>query len=331
LSDARREFEVFVDARLTGLDDAAKYTALDDLATLLQTRLGFVLFEVDDEADVGVMFEVMNARGKRLTQFELVKNYLLFAAAKVSSGDALRQLTQAVNQTWSEVVRVLDEAGLSAEDDTFLRYHWYIWPHAKGLDGESLWKTHELHRAVKTTIPVSLGEDDRAGAGAGLRERPQGRRAGLRGADEPAPALGLRVCGPAAGGAAGGRAPGRAHGSTGGGDADADGVGADLRGRSDGAGGDPAADGGLRVPAARSRDEVEHGRVVADAARVADPHRGSHRRPRSRRSSRSSSGTTRPMRRCGRRCWFATGARPRGTSTNGARCRTCSTSTSASS
>lgn len=156
---ARTEFEVFLDMRLAGLDDAAKYTSLDDLATLLQTRLGFVLFEVDDEADVGVMFEVMNARGKRLTQFELVKNYLLFAAAKVSSGEALRRLTQVVNQTWSEVVRVLDEAGLSADDDTLLRYHWYIWPHAKGLDGESLWKTHELHRAVKTMIPVSLGEE----------------------------------------------------------------------------------------------------------------------------------------------------------------------------
>ncbi len=156
---ARTEFEVFVDKRLGGLDDAAKYASLDDLATLLQTRLGFVLFEVDDEADVGVMFEVMNARGKRLTQFELVKNYLLFAAAKVSSGEALRRLTQVVNQTWSEVVRVLDEAGLSADDDTLLRYHWYIWPNAKGLDGESLWKTHELHRAVKTTIPVSLGEE----------------------------------------------------------------------------------------------------------------------------------------------------------------------------
>ena len=155
---ARAEFEDFLDRTLAGLDDAAKYTSLDDLATLLQTRLGFVLFEVDDEADVGVMFEVMNARGKRLTQFELVKNYLLFAGAKVCSGEALQGLTRTVNQTWSEVVRALDEAGLSADDDTLLRYHWYIWPNAKGLDGESLWKTHELHRAVKTTIPVSDGE-----------------------------------------------------------------------------------------------------------------------------------------------------------------------------
>jgi hypothetical protein len=160
LLDARSQFDKFVDdqlARCTG--DQAKLAWLDRWTALISTRLGFVVFEVQDEADVGVMFEAMNARGKPLTQSELVKNYLLYAAAKVAKGDALRGITADVNDTWGKIVRTLDSAKLSNEDDTFLRYHWWIWPSAKGLDGEALAKTHNIHRAIKSTIQVGDGEE----------------------------------------------------------------------------------------------------------------------------------------------------------------------------
>lgn len=157
---ARTQFESFVDAKLQAAADVdARLAWLERWTALITSRLGFLLFEVEDEADVGVMFEAMNARGKPLTQFELVKNYLLFAAAKVTRDEPLARLVAEVNRTWTEVVRTLDAAGISDADDTFLRTHWWIWPHAKGLDGESLWKTHNIHRAVKATIPVADGED----------------------------------------------------------------------------------------------------------------------------------------------------------------------------
>jgi hypothetical protein len=158
--DARAQFDKFVDEQLDKLaDQGAKLAWLDRWTALITTRLGFVVFEVQDEADVGVMFEAMNARGKPLTQSELVKNYLLYAAAKVAKDAALRDLTANVNDTWSKIVRTLDAAKLSNEDDTFLRYHWWIWPSAKGLDGEPLAKTHNVHRAIKTTIQVIDGEE----------------------------------------------------------------------------------------------------------------------------------------------------------------------------
>jgi len=160
LLDARVQFDKFVDEQLAKLaDQDAKLAWLDRWTGLISTRLGFVVFEVQDEADVGVMFEAMNARGKPLTQSELVKNYLLYAAAKVAKDGALRDLTTNVNDTWSKIVRTLDAAKLSNEDDTFLRYHWWIWPSAKGLDGEPLAKTHNVHRAIKSTIQVVDGEE----------------------------------------------------------------------------------------------------------------------------------------------------------------------------
>lgn len=159
LLNARRQFDSFVDGRLAALtDDAARIAWLDRWASLVTTRLGFVVFEVEDEADVGVMFEAMNARGKALTQAELVKNYLLFAAAKVTTGGTLHALTEEVNETWKQVVRILDDADLSDDDDRLMQYHWWIWPSAKGLEGESLSKTSNIHRALKAVIRVADGE-----------------------------------------------------------------------------------------------------------------------------------------------------------------------------
>lgn len=156
LRDARRQFDEFVNDRLAKLaNDDAKLAWLDRWSSLVTTRLGFVVFEVQDEADVGVMFEAMNARGKRLTQFELVKNYLLFVAAKVAIGDSLQMITADVNDTWKHVVNVLDMAGLSDNDDQLMQYHWWIWPKAKGLDGEALAKTSNIHRAMKNVIRVT--------------------------------------------------------------------------------------------------------------------------------------------------------------------------------
>lgn len=158
--EAREQFEGFVAGLLASLDgDAARVERLERWRRLVTERLGFVVFEVDDEADVGVMFESMNARGKRLTQFELVKNYLLFVAAKLTSGESLREVTRDVNETWRKVVTTLDTADPSEEVDTALRYHWAIWPAARGLDGEPVWKTGDVHRAMKSVIRPRGGAD----------------------------------------------------------------------------------------------------------------------------------------------------------------------------
>ncbi|MDB4991502.1 MAG: hypothetical protein JWN04_6680 [Myxococcaceae bacterium] len=149
---ARTQFEQFFDRQLSDVPLADVLASLDRWLALITARLGFVEFEVRDEADVGVMFESMNARGKKLTQFELVKNYLLYAASKATSGEELHAITEDVNHTWAKVVRILDAAELSTEDDTLLRYHWRIWPHAVALDGDSLSKTHDIHRALKSVL-----------------------------------------------------------------------------------------------------------------------------------------------------------------------------------
>lgn len=46
-------------------------------------RFTLLVYEVDSKADTGVVFETMNDRGKRLTELEKVKNYLLYLASKL--------------------------------------------------------------------------------------------------------------------------------------------------------------------------------------------------------------------------------------------------------
>ena len=76
-----------------------------------------------DEAEVGVIFEVMNDRGKPLTDLEKVKNYLLHVSTSLAIPN---ELAKSVNGVWAEILRQLMSANLvsSDDEDQLLRAHW---------------------------------------------------------------------------------------------------------------------------------------------------------------------------------------------------------------
>lgn len=78
---------------------------LMELYEKVTQRLRVSHYIVGDAADVGVIFEVMNNRGRPLSELEKVKNYLLYLATKlnVSSGT----LTAQVNDTWAQIFQNL--------------------------------------------------------------------------------------------------------------------------------------------------------------------------------------------------------------------------------
>lgn len=106
----------------------------------LTQQLHFNLYEVEKEADVGIIFEVMNDRGKALTELEKVKNYLLYASRSLdveeSSSD---ELADAVNEAWAVILENLMAAGLGSPgfEDQLLQMHWIVKyePQAKKWDG----------------------------------------------------------------------------------------------------------------------------------------------------------------------------------------------------
>ncbi|MEK9137753.1 MAG: DUF262 domain-containing protein, partial [Bacteroidota bacterium] len=92
---------------------------------VLQLKLSQYL--VEQSSEVGVIFEVMNNRGKPLSELEKVKNYLLYLASKLEL-DEHHDLADRINATWADVFQRLMANGLnsSADEDRLLRAHWLM-------------------------------------------------------------------------------------------------------------------------------------------------------------------------------------------------------------
>ena len=105
------------------VDETAQEEWLLELYTKITTQLQFTLYQVQDEAEVGIVFEVMNDRGKPLTDLEKVKNTLLHTSTTL---DVANDLPGSVNRVWGQVLRELMAADLvsSTDKDRLLRVDW---------------------------------------------------------------------------------------------------------------------------------------------------------------------------------------------------------------
>ncbi len=102
---------------------------LRELRSNITGRLHFNLYEVEDAAGVGTIFEVMNDRGKPLTDLEKVKNYLLHATSPLDVEESSKSnFVDSVNDAWAYILDQLMSAGLSspADEDRLLRAHWLM-------------------------------------------------------------------------------------------------------------------------------------------------------------------------------------------------------------
>lgn len=127
----------------------------------ITNQLKISAYEVSETSDVGVIFEVMNNRGKPLTDLEKVKNYLLYTASKL---DVQRHdLADKVNYTWSNIFQRLMGGHLVGPiyENQILRSHWlmaYDYD-AKEWDGSnsikhkfSLKNYHNKHKNLLTIL-----------------------------------------------------------------------------------------------------------------------------------------------------------------------------------
>lgn len=90
----------------------------------ITTKLGFLLYAPKQDAEIGLMFEVINNRGKPLSELEKIKNYLIYFAARNQIGD----LKDKVNSCWPILLHSLNLAGYTSNDDEnrFLRICWIV-------------------------------------------------------------------------------------------------------------------------------------------------------------------------------------------------------------
>jgi hypothetical protein len=131
-----------------------------DLVKKITSGLKLTVYEVKQEADVGVIFEVMNNRGKILSEMEKVKNYLLYLVSKIPL-KAAPKLGQDINHAWSNILGRLmaSHLGSSGHENQLLRSHWITVydPDARNWAGVDSVKEH-FPRLNCRTCPAEIVE-----------------------------------------------------------------------------------------------------------------------------------------------------------------------------
>jgi hypothetical protein len=122
LKEAKTFFGDKLDKLLADVSNSEKFERLRELHRRMTAGLVFLVYEVRSEAEVGVIFETLNERGRALSDLEKVKNYLLYLSRLIPDGRSAL-LAQRINAAWSEIFRNLAGLGDAAEDD-LLRSHW---------------------------------------------------------------------------------------------------------------------------------------------------------------------------------------------------------------
>jgi hypothetical protein len=91
-----------------------------DVRHAMESELGFLVYAPRDTAETGIMFEVINNRGKPLSELEKVKNYLIYCCAKLSAPSTRKW----VDDGWAQILADLNTARKTrpAEEAAFLRY-----------------------------------------------------------------------------------------------------------------------------------------------------------------------------------------------------------------
>lgn len=93
---------------------------VETIRTTVETELGFLVYAPKEDAETGIMFEVINNRGKALSELEKVKNYLIYCCVKLSA----KTLRSSIDADWSGILRNLNTAKKTSPSDegSFLRY-----------------------------------------------------------------------------------------------------------------------------------------------------------------------------------------------------------------
>ena len=113
-----------------------------DITKCVLDNLGFLLYAPQNDKEIGIMFEVINNRGKPLSQLEKIKNYVIYYADK----NGLSDLKKQVHESWPHILNNLNKVQLTSNDqeNSFLRNCWIVF----GNTNKS--KSYQVYDEVKS-------------------------------------------------------------------------------------------------------------------------------------------------------------------------------------
>lgn len=105
-------------------DDWLEELNPEDIYSIVTNRLNFIFFCPSGSSETGMMFEVINNRGKLLSQLEKIKNYLIYYATIHGQESFINQ----INDEWGNILCNLNTAGETDNqaEDRFMRYAYIV-------------------------------------------------------------------------------------------------------------------------------------------------------------------------------------------------------------
>lgn len=99
---------------------------LKNLYHAITQKLNFTFYEIDEECEIGMTFELMNSRGKGLSVLELLKNYLMHWISRNEKDSSERSsMTALINKNWKDTYTNL--GACSGDEDQCLRIAWTLY------------------------------------------------------------------------------------------------------------------------------------------------------------------------------------------------------------
>lgn len=122
LLDAVEFFDTKLDELTDGHASEEAVRRLLDLRSRVTSGLKLLIYQVESDAEVGVIFETLNERGKPLSELEKVKNYLLYLARQLPH-EQQADLAVIINSSWTDIFDRLSRLR-SMNEERLLRAHW---------------------------------------------------------------------------------------------------------------------------------------------------------------------------------------------------------------
>lgn len=136
------------------------YSFLKEIQKIVKTGLEITQYTVEDETESGRLFEVINDRGKALTNLDKIKSYLVYCSARFGDNDLSLEIYQKVGEVIENITK---HGGKDSDIETFVRYHWMLFSGELVLARQSNSEYTTVHRRIKHLekhASLNQGEDN---------------------------------------------------------------------------------------------------------------------------------------------------------------------------
>ncbi|MEI6346842.1 MAG: DUF262 domain-containing HNH endonuclease family protein [Bacteroidota bacterium] len=119
-------------------------TRLVKIYNNLMTKFKINVFELEEESEVGLIFETMNDRGLPLSDIDKVKNYLIYMSHKLDDKQLAREINKKFGELFSELMTI-EYSSITKIENSFLKDCYLIYC------GDTK-ELNDIHKKIKSQL-----------------------------------------------------------------------------------------------------------------------------------------------------------------------------------